>query len=114
RRKIQHATKPGKPLWVIAVGDVVHRAVQQELLLGGKVPDELLPVRSTSAMRRLNAGPAVQGMNPATSTPPLVGYRRPASILRVVVLPAPFGPRNATISPGSMRNVTSRTARTSR
>src|SRR5213593_1670041 len=59
-------------------------------------------------MRRLNGGPPVQGTNPAASTRPLVGYRSPASILSVVVLPAPFGPRNATISPGSIRNVTSR------
>src|SRR6266571_5520792 len=65
-------------------------------------------------MRRLNGGPPVQGTNPAASTRPLVGYRSPASILSVVVLPAPFGPRNATISPGSIRNVTSRTACTSR
>src|SRR5207302_371944 len=68
----------------------------------------------TSAMRRLNGGPPVQGTNPAASTRPLVGYKSPASILSVVVLPAPFGPRNATISPGSIRNVTSRTACTSR
>src|SRR5437870_5223319 len=65
-------------------------------------------------MRRLNGGPPVQGTNPAASTRPLVGYKSPASILSVVVLPAPFGPRNATISPGSIRNVTSRTACTSR
>src|SRR5438445_185059 len=65
-------------------------------------------------MRRLNGGPPVQGTNPAASTRPLVGYKSPASILSVVVLPAPFGPRNATISPGSIRNVTLRTACTSR
>src|SRR5438445_5708858 len=65
-------------------------------------------------MRRLNGGPPVQGTNPVASTRPLVGYKSPASILSVVVLPAPFGPRNATISPGSIRNVTSRTACTSR
>src|SRR6266478_1419185 len=64
-------------------------------------------------MRRLNGGPPVQGTNPAASTRPLVGYKSPASILSVVVLPAPFGPRNATISPGSIRNVTSRTSCTS-
>src|SRR2546429_629953 len=65
-------------------------------------------------MRRLNGGPPVQGTNPAASTRPLVGYKSPASILSVVVLPAPFGPRNATILPGSIRNVTLRTAFTSR
>src|SRR4051812_190761 len=31
---------------------------------------------------------------------PAVGLRRPGSILIVVVLPAPFGPRKPTISPG--------------
>src|SRR5204862_5525357 len=65
-------------------------------------------------MRRLNGGPPVQGTNPVASTRPLVGYKSPASILSVVVLPAPFGPRNATISPGTIRNVTLRTAFTSR
>src|SRR5262249_40179494 len=38
---------------------------------------------------------------------------RPASIFSVVVLPAPLGPRNATISPGSMQKLTSSTAWTS-
>src|SRR4051794_25246137 len=37
---------------------------------------------------------------------------RPESILSVVVLPAPLGPRNATISPGSMVKLTPSTART--
>src|SRR6266566_5171031 len=81
---------------------------------GGRSHTSCCRLPSTSAMRRLNGGPPVQGTNPAASTRPLVGYRSPASILSVVVLPAPFGPRNATISPGSIRNVTSRTACTSR
>jgi len=33
---------------------------------------------------------------------PPVGKSRPASIFKVVVLPAPFGPRNPTSSPGSI------------
>src|SRR5690606_20921761 len=45
---------------------------------------------------------------------PAVGYRSPVSIFRVVVLPAPFGPRKPTISPGPTRNVMSRTASTVR
>ena len=45
---------------------------------------------------------------------PAVGWRMPASILIVVDLPAPFGPTNATRSPGSIRNDTPSTATTSR
>src|SRR5436853_3388187 len=81
---------------------------------GGRSHTSCCRLPSMSAMRRLNGGPPVQGTNPAASTRPLVGYKSPASILSVVVLPAPFGPRNATISPGSIRNVTLRTACTSR
>src|SRR5213596_992215 len=81
---------------------------------GGRSHTSCWRLPSTRAMRRLKAGPPPQGAKPATATRPLVGYSRPASILSVVVLPAPFGPRNATISPGSIRNVTSRTACTSR
>src|SRR5437879_4770366 len=81
---------------------------------GGRSHTSCCRLPSTSAMRRLNGGPPVQGTSPAASTRPLVGYKSPASILSVVVLPAPFGPRNATISPGSIRNVTLRTAFTSR
>src|SRR5437016_4515128 len=55
-------------------------------------------------MRRLNAGPPLQGAKPATATRPLVGYSSPASILSVVVLPAPLGPRHPTVSPGATPN----------
>src|SRR5580698_5300609 len=41
---------------------------------------------------------------------PAVGRRSVVSILMVVVLPAPLGPRNAKISPASTRNVMSLTA----
>src|SRR6184192_4032949 len=81
---------------------------------GGRSQTSCWRLPSTRAMRRLNAGPPVHGTNPATSTRPPVGWSRPVSILSVVVFPAPFGPRKPTISPGSMRNVTSRTAWTSR
>ncbi len=37
--------------------------------------------------------------NPATVADPEVGWRRPQSILMVVDLPAPLGPRNPKISP---------------
>jgi len=47
---------------------------------------------------------------PATSTSPLVGSTSPASIFRVVVFPAPFGPTTPNTSPGSTSNVPSSTA----
>ena len=40
-----------------------------------------------------------QGVQPSTFASPDDGCRMPVSILIVVDLPAPFGPRNATISP---------------
>src|SRR5688572_31301794 len=43
---------------------------------------------------------------PSTSTSPSLGARIPAMMRLAVVLPAPFGPRSATISPGSTRNET--------
>ncbi len=46
---------------------------------------------------------------PSMATEPLVGAISPASILIVVVLPAPFGPSSATISPRPTSNVTSLT-----
>src|SRR6187397_1675265 len=45
-----------------------------------------------------------------TSARPLVGLASPSSIRRVVVLPAPFGPRNAVIVPGSSEKERSSTA----
>ena len=41
---------------------------------------------------------------PATVTRPEVAAMRPAIIRMVVVLPAPFGPRNPTISPRATVN----------
>src|SRR5450830_938382 len=49
---------------------------------------------------------------PATVASPLVGVRRVVSMRRVVVLPAPFGPRKPTISPASTSRSTPRTAST--
>src|ERR1019366_905343 len=62
--------------------------------------------------------PALQvrsGRKPAMSRPsktmrPLVGAKTPAMRLKSVVLPAPFGPMSATISPWSTRSDTSETA----
>ena len=46
----------------------------------------------------------------SSSTDPDVGRIKPPSIRSVVVLPAPLGPSNAKISPGTSSNDTSSTA----
>ena len=58
---------------------------------------------------RSQAGSRVMS-RPRNSTRPDVGRSRPQSMLTSVVLPAPFGPMRARISPGSIRKSTSRTA----
>src|SRR5437879_1939266 len=52
----------------------------------------------------------VAGSSPSSSSEPLVGRSRVVSILMVVVFPAPFGPRNAKISPAQTSKETSLTA----
>src|SRR5215469_3007280 len=59
--------------------------------------------------RRTSPGRATTSY-PASEAPPEVGRSSVASILIVVVLPAPFGPRKPKISPGATVNVTPRTA----
>lgn len=49
---------------------------------------------------------------PATTAVPEVGGSRVASTRRLVVFPAPFGPRNATTEPASMSRSRPRTAST--
>src|ERR1700685_19081 len=46
----------------------------------------------------------VVGSNPLTRIEPDVGRRMVVSILMVVVLPAPLGPRNANTCPGGTEN----------
>ncbi len=53
---------------------------------------------------------ALRGVCPKTVTEPAVGSERPRIMSIVVVLPAPFGPRKATISPGRMSRSIPRTA----
>src|SRR6266540_3497039 len=63
--------------------------------------------------RGLSAAPSRSGSRPSTRTSPASGRRNPSQISIVVVLPAPFGPSNATISPRatvSDKPVTSRRA----
>ena len=55
----------------------------------------------TSVMVFRNSTWRLRGTYPATRTSPAVGWSRPESIFRVVVLPAPFGPRKPTRSPGA-------------
>ena len=64
-------------------------------------------------MRFLTSNGASRTSNPATVAVPELGGRKHVSILIVVVLPAPLGPRKPTISPGSMAKLTPSTARTS-
>src|SRR5450755_701300 len=51
--------------------------------------------------------------SPATRAPPAVGLARVHSMLMVVVLPAPLGPRKPNTSPVATSKFTPRTARTS-
>src|SRR5580765_6594690 len=53
---------------------------------------------------------ACRGWRPSTWTEPVVGCDRPRTMSMVVVLPAPLGPRKATISPGSSERSMPRTA----
>src|SRR5665647_2412533 len=55
---------------------------------------------------------ARRGSAPKTATVPAEGAVRPSTISKVVVFPAPFGPRTATTSPGLMVRPISSTART--
>jgi hypothetical protein len=55
----------------------------------------------TSVIFFRNSGSRFRGTCPATLTSPALGCRSPESIFSVVVLPAPFGPRKPTRSPGS-------------
>ncbi len=68
----------------------------------------------TSAMPRLStaSGTSPVRASPSKTTEPCWGLRAPASARSKVVLPAPFGPSAATISPGATSSDTSRTATT--
>ena len=58
--------------------------------------------RTPAARRRPGPAtppPAAAGSAPSTRTSPPVRWRKPSRISTVVVLPAPFGPRKAKISP---------------
>src|SRR5688572_5316699 len=61
-------------------------------------------------MRLLIRRRSVRMSKPATRPSPSLGASSPVSILMVVVLPAPLGPRNPKISPARTSNVTASTA----
>src|SRR6202163_1923838 len=61
-------------------------------------------------MRALASSGCATMSKPATTPRPAVGRIIPVRILTVVDLPAPFGPRNPRISPGSTRRSRSRSA----
>src|SRR5436190_855837 len=65
---------------------------------------------NTTPKRLRTSVACVTGLSPSSSSVPLVGRSTVVSILIVVVLPAPFGPRNANVSPRRTSNVTSLTA----
>ena len=90
--------------------DIEDRAVERVGLRRRQVPDELLLLPHDQRDRLEERGLALNGMCPSTSTSPLVGWSRPDRTFSVVVLPAPFGPRNPTRSPRSIVNVTPSTA----
>src|SRR5512132_2916144 len=68
------------------------------------------PITSVICWRKARSGR--RGPKPATETRPSVGWSRAESTFRVVVLPAPFGPRKPTRSPAAMEKLTSSTALT--
>src|SRR5215467_4638965 len=63
-------------------------------------------------MRRRTPTGSASRSAPATVAVPAVGRNSVVSMRRVVVLPAPFGPRKPTISPSSTSRSTPRTAST--
>src|SRR3954470_14535426 len=92
--------------------DAVELGVQLEVLLGGQVPVQRR-VLKTSPMWRRTSSRSLTTSWPATRALPLVGFASVHSMLIVVVLPAPFGPRNPNTSPASTLKRTPLTASTS-
>jgi hypothetical protein len=89
--------------------DAVEEAEDAEVLGDGEVPRERrVDGGEVGALQRLAA---LRGeVEPVDAD---VGESTPRIMSMVVVLPAPFGPRSPTISPGATRNDTPSTARRS-
>jgi hypothetical protein len=82
------------------VGDAVDAGVEFEGFAGGQIPPELvLLAEQQRELAAVTVFAFPRHIAQHRASPP-VGYSRPASILSVVVLPAPFGPRKPTSSPG--------------
>ena len=64
----------------------------------------------TIVIRRRKSRSRFDGVCPSTRASPAVGYSRPDSILSVVVLPAPLGPRKPTTSPAAISKLIPSTA----
>ena len=80
--------------------EAVERALYEEVLAHRELPVEATPCFLLSAVTfRV-------GSRPATVNEPDVGGRRVARMRKSVVLPPPFGPRRAKISPRSTANDT--------
>src|SRR5688572_11965511 len=88
--------------------------VSSKLSIAGRSHWSWLRLPITSVIRCRYARSRFHGSWPSTRADPDVGCSSPDSILRVVVLPAPLGPRKPTISPGSIAKLTPPTATTSR
>ena len=87
---------------------VIEDAVDVHVLVGGQVAIEAGVLEDDAEpLARFRDGARGRG-RPATL--PLVGLSSVVSILMVVVLPAPLGPRKAKISPGATSKETSSTA----
>jgi hypothetical protein len=82
---------------------LVDGAVELEGLGGRQVPDELLLLARHQHDRRQERHVARARHVAEDLDRPRVGCSRPESILSVVVLPAPLGPRKPTRAPCSMR-----------
>src|SRR2546425_2022353 len=80
--------------------------------MAGRSHSSWLRLPITSVIRRRKGFSRRNGTWPSTDTSPDVGKSRPDSIFSVVVLPAPFGPRKPTTSPGSISNEIPSTAST--
>jgi len=83
----------------------VYRAVSSTVRSFSRPPACITAETSPRAM-------AWRGCIPNTDTWPAVGRDSPRIMSMVVVLPAPFGPRNATTSPEVMFRLTPLTAST--
>ena len=84
----------------------VHVLVRGQLAVeAGILKDDAEPLRTSSGF--------ATGSRPSSAMVPLVGRSSVVSIWIVVVLPAPFGPRNAKISPAGTSNEMPSTALTS-